>query len=70
MNSSAPLNNDFREMLPLSPAAFFVLFALADGEKHGYLNHAGGKSFVGRQTPNGTRDPLHNDPKTCGPVVH
>jgi DNA-binding PadR family transcriptional regulator len=24
-------------MLPLSPAAFFVLFALADAEKHGYL---------------------------------
>ena len=24
-------------MLPLSSAAFFVLFALADGEKHGYL---------------------------------
>ncbi len=25
-----------REMLPLSPAVFFVMFALADGEKHGY----------------------------------
>ena len=37
MNPSASLNNDFQEMLPLSPAAFFVLFALADGEKHGYL---------------------------------
>ena len=37
MNPSASLNNDLQEMLPLSPAAFFVLFALADGEKHGYL---------------------------------
>lgn len=25
-----------RELLPLTPAVFFVLFALADGEKHGY----------------------------------
>jgi DNA-binding PadR family transcriptional regulator len=25
------------ELLPLSPVVFFVLFALADGEKHGYL---------------------------------
>ena len=37
MNPSASLNNDLQEMLPLSPAIFFVLFALADGEKHGYL---------------------------------
>jgi DNA-binding PadR family transcriptional regulator len=31
------LNSDLQAMLPLPPAAFFVLFALADGEKHGYL---------------------------------
>ena len=37
MNPSASPTNDFQEMLPLSPAAFFILFALADGEKHGYL---------------------------------
>jgi hypothetical protein len=37
MNPSASLNNDLQQMLPLSPAIFFVLFALADGEKHGYL---------------------------------
>ena len=37
MNPSASLNDTFQEMLPLPPAAFFVLFALADGEKHGYL---------------------------------
>src|SRR6202035_4979835 len=37
MNPSASLNDDVQAMLPLSPAVFFVLFALADGEKHGYL---------------------------------
>jgi DNA-binding PadR family transcriptional regulator len=30
------LSNDQRRLLPLTPALFFVLFALADGEKHGY----------------------------------
>jgi DNA-binding PadR family transcriptional regulator len=25
------------DLLPLSPVVFFVLFALADGEKHGYV---------------------------------
>jgi DNA-binding PadR family transcriptional regulator len=25
-----------RELLPLSPAVFYILFALAEGEKHGY----------------------------------
>lgn len=25
-----------REMLPLTPAVFYTLFALAEGEKHGY----------------------------------
>jgi DNA-binding PadR family transcriptional regulator len=29
--------NTPEELLPLSPVVFFVLFALADGEKHGYL---------------------------------
>lgn len=32
----AALSDDLREMLPLTPAVFFVLFALAEGEKHGY----------------------------------
>jgi DNA-binding PadR family transcriptional regulator len=31
-----PSHDDLQEMLPLSPATFFVLFSLADGEKHGY----------------------------------
>jgi DNA-binding PadR family transcriptional regulator len=25
-----------RELLPLSPSVFYILFALAEGEKHGY----------------------------------
>jgi DNA-binding PadR family transcriptional regulator len=28
--------DDLQELLPLTPAVFFILFALADGEKHGY----------------------------------
>lgn len=27
---------DLEHLLPLTPAVFFILFALADGEKHGY----------------------------------
>src|SRR5208283_5211110 len=27
---------ELRQMLPLTPAVFVVLFSLADGEKHGY----------------------------------
>jgi DNA-binding PadR family transcriptional regulator len=30
------LSDEQRKLLPLTPAVFFVLFALADGEKHGY----------------------------------
>jgi len=31
---------EHQRLLPLAPAAFFILFALADGEKHGYaINH-------------------------------
>jgi DNA-binding PadR family transcriptional regulator len=33
-NNSVP--NDLQTMLPLTPAVFFILFALAEGEKHGY----------------------------------
>jgi len=36
----SPKNNrasdDLEQLLPLTPAVFFVLFALAEGEKHGY----------------------------------
>jgi DNA-binding PadR family transcriptional regulator len=30
------LPDELRSLLPLTPAVFYVLFALADGEKHGY----------------------------------
>jgi DNA-binding PadR family transcriptional regulator len=30
------LSPEQRKLLPLTPAVFFVLFALGDGEKHGY----------------------------------
>jgi DNA-binding PadR family transcriptional regulator len=30
------LLEDLRQLLPLTPAMFFVLFSLADGERHGY----------------------------------
>ncbi len=30
------LSDPLRELMPLTPAVFFILFALADGEKHGY----------------------------------
>jgi DNA-binding PadR family transcriptional regulator len=28
--------DDLQHLLPLTPAVFFILFALSDGEKHGY----------------------------------
>jgi DNA-binding PadR family transcriptional regulator len=34
--SSAKLPDDLQQLLPLTPAVFFVLFALSRGEKHGY----------------------------------
>ncbi len=30
------LPEELQQLLPLTPAVFFVLFSLADGEKHGY----------------------------------
>jgi DNA-binding PadR family transcriptional regulator len=30
------ISEDLRQLLPLTPAVFFVLFSLAEGEKHGY----------------------------------
>jgi DNA-binding PadR family transcriptional regulator len=30
------ISNEHQQLLPLTPAVFYVLFALADGEKHGY----------------------------------
>jgi DNA-binding PadR family transcriptional regulator len=34
--ATSRLSDDLRNMLPLTPAVFFILFALAEGEKHGY----------------------------------
>src|SRR5689334_14970997 len=28
--------DDVRDLLPLTPAVFYILFTLAEGEKHGY----------------------------------
>ena len=36
MTSSSVLSDRQRKLLPLTPAVFFILLALADGEKHGY----------------------------------
>jgi DNA-binding PadR family transcriptional regulator len=30
------LTDDLRSVLPLTPAVFYILFSLVDGEKHGY----------------------------------
>jgi DNA-binding PadR family transcriptional regulator len=45
-----------RELLPLTPAVFYILFALAEGEKHGYAimkeveNVSGGQFTMGPGT--------------------
>jgi len=36
MPSAHRVPDDLQHLLPLTPAVFFILFALADGEKHGY----------------------------------
>jgi len=36
MPTSARIPDDLQHLLPLTPAVFFILFALAEGEKHGY----------------------------------
>lgn len=36
MPSGNRVPDDLKHLLPLTPAVFFILFALADGEKHGY----------------------------------
>ncbi len=34
--AKAEIPDPVRELLPLTPAVFYILFALAEGEKHGY----------------------------------
>ncbi len=47
---------DPEAMLPLTPAVFHILLALADGERHGYgimqeiIAHSGGKMRIGPTT--------------------
>ena len=36
MPTSTRIPEDLQHLLPLTPAVFFILFALAEGEKHGY----------------------------------
>jgi len=36
MSRTVLLTDSQKKLLPLTPAVFFVLLALADGEKHGY----------------------------------
>ena len=36
MPPNALLSDPQRQLLPLTPTVFFILLALADGEKHGY----------------------------------
>ncbi len=36
MGRKVELPEDVMRLIPLTPAVFFILFALADGDKHGY----------------------------------
>ena len=36
MKKKHELSDELMRLMPLTPAVFFILFALADGEKHGY----------------------------------
>ena len=56
----AAINTDPDEFLPLTPAVFYVLLALADGERHGYAimqevaTSTGGQIKMGPGTLYGT----------------
>ncbi len=36
MSSNASLSDSQKQLLPLTPAVFFILMSLADAERHGY----------------------------------
>ena len=36
MAATSENRDDLEKLLPLAPASFFILFALVEGEKHGY----------------------------------
>jgi DNA-binding PadR family transcriptional regulator len=52
----APIPEELKQLLPLTPAVFFVLFSLADRERHGYaimqetVTLSGGKFRMGPGT--------------------
>src|SRR5215475_7087845 len=52
----AEIPDHVRELVPLTPAVFYILFALAEGEKHGYAimkeveNISGGQFTMGPGT--------------------
>jgi DNA-binding PadR family transcriptional regulator len=52
----AEIPDSIRELLPLTPAVFYILFALAEGERHGYAimkeveNISGGQFAMGPGT--------------------
>jgi DNA-binding PadR family transcriptional regulator len=51
MANARQFDDDLLENLPMPPASFFVLFALADGEKHGYrimqdIRELSGRTFT------------------------
>ena len=54
--TKAEIPDPVRELLPLTPAVFYILFALAEGEKHGYAimkeveNVSGGQFTMGPGT--------------------
>jgi DNA-binding PadR family transcriptional regulator len=36
LRNTSSLSSEQSDLLPLTPAVFYILFSLADGEKHGY----------------------------------
>lgn len=54
--TNRPLPDDLQRLLPLTPAVFFVLFSLTNGDTHGYAvmqesnQLSGGKVHMGRGT--------------------
>ena len=49
--AKAEIPDPFRELIPLTPAVFYILFALAEGQKHGYaimkeVEHVSGGQFT------------------------
>jgi DNA-binding PadR family transcriptional regulator len=60
-------NNDLQELLPLTPAVFYIALALSDGDKHGYAimqdveHQTGGTVKLGPGTLYGTLKRMLSD---------